>query len=164
MHVKTWLWLRDLKCSSLLGEMMEITPLELKDEKEEYTWALRRLGIRSEGSWCSLQIWTFLRTTALQEYSVTQKNQLDCIPAHSVQIINKKVMTLECIFYSCLSPFLLSFVRCSVLTSVFSGSCYFSECSTWVQMPRSNQRERRGSVEPITMLERENWQTRSRRD
>lgn len=32
------------------GEMMEIIPLEIKDEKEEYPWALWRLGIRSEGS------------------------------------------------------------------------------------------------------------------
>lgn len=64
--------------------------MEIKDEKEEYPWALWRQRTRSEGGWCILQMWTFLGATATQKCRGAQRNQLESIPAHNAQISHEK--------------------------------------------------------------------------
>lgn len=122
-------------------------PMEIKDEKEEYPWALWRQRIRSEGGWCILQMWTFLGATAAQKCRGTQRNQLESIPAHSAQISHGKYQDTWVHFLNLyLSPFL------SELCAVFR----LNVCILWqlllqwmfhlaFRCQESNQRGRRGS-------------------
>lgn len=58
--------------------------IKIKHEKEKCLWAPGR--IRSDGIWCNLQMWTFLRATTGPEYSSPERTKLESIPVHLVQV------------------------------------------------------------------------------
>lgn len=82
--------------------------------------------MRSDGIWCNLQMWLFLRATTGPEYSSPERAVLECL-AHLVQVNSEKYKTLGT-FFIYIKHLLLFISMNEEVHFVFFLTCVSSGC------------------------------------